>query len=72
MEEKHKCPVCGQFEFDEWGSFDFCRVCGWCDDPLEGSQKGYKGGYNGMTVEEYREAWKRNDPVCFVPWDDEI
>ncbi len=52
MEEKHKCPVCLRHTFDEYGSFDFCPVCGWCDDPLEGSKPGYKGGYNGMTVEE--------------------
>ena len=37
MEEKHKCPVCLRHTFDEYGSFDFCPVCGWCDDPLEGS-----------------------------------
>ena len=71
MEGKHKCPVCGQFEFEEEGSFDFCPVCGWCDDPLESSKPGYKGGYNRMTVEEYREAWKNNDPVCYVCWDED-
>ena len=54
MMKKHKCPVCQKHEFEEYGSFDFCPVCGWCDDPLESSKPGYKGGYNGMTVEE---AW---------------
>lgn len=67
MEARHKCPVCGKYEFEEEGSFDFCEVCGWCDDPLEGKIKGYKGGYNGMTVEEYREAWQNGDPRCYVP-----
>lgn len=66
MEGKHNCPVCNQFIFEEIGSFDFCPVCGWCDDPLEGTRHGYKGGYNGMTVEEYREAWKNNDKCCYV------
>ena len=28
MEEKHKCPVCMQHEFEEYGSFDFCPICG--------------------------------------------
>ncbi len=64
--QKHKCPVCGQHEFAEYGSFDFCPVCGWCDDPLEGSRPDYKGGYNGMSVQEYRIAWKNNDPRCDV------
>ncbi|MCD8036061.1 MAG: hypothetical protein LUE88_01570 [Clostridiales bacterium] len=25
---KHKCPVCGQYEFPEEGSYDICEVCG--------------------------------------------
>ena len=73
MAEKNKtrvCPVCGKFEFEEPDCYDFCKVCGWCDDPLESTKAGYKGGYNRMTVEEYREAWKRKDPVCYVPWKD--
>ncbi len=24
-----KCPVCGKFEFEEYGDFDICPVCNW-------------------------------------------
>ena len=33
--DKHLCPVCGKYEFEEQGSFDICDVCGWEDDPLQ-------------------------------------
>ena len=31
----HKCPVCGEYEFDDEASFDICPVCGWEDDGME-------------------------------------
>ena len=27
MTEKHKCPVCGKFDFDYYNSMDFCDIC---------------------------------------------
>ncbi len=32
---KHKCPVCGKYEFEYEGCFDICEVCGWNDDPIQ-------------------------------------
>ena len=69
-EDKHLCPVCGKHWFEEYGSFDYCPVCGWQDDNLETCYVGYEGGANGMTVEEYRERWKNGDPEC-QPFDDD-
>lgn len=43
----HKCPVCGEYEFEDEGSFDICPICGWEDD---GYYEG--GGANDMSLEE--------------------
>ena len=43
----HKCPVCGEYEFEDEHSYDICPVCGWEDDEyFEG------GGANDMSLEE--------------------
>ena len=30
--DEHFCPVCGQYEFEEFGSYDICPYCHWEDD----------------------------------------
>ena len=69
--DKHLCPVCNEHQFEEYGSFDYCPVCGWQDDDLETLYVDYDGGANGMTVEEYRKRWKSGDPECQPFSDDE-
>lgn len=56
--DKHKCPVCGRYEFSETDSFDVCEVCGWEDDELQEDDPDYSGGANPMSLNEAREAWK--------------
>lgn len=31
----HKCPVCGEYEFEDESCNDICPVCGWQDDGME-------------------------------------
>jgi uncharacterized Zn finger protein (UPF0148 family) len=59
MMNKHKCPVCGQYEFEGDGSFDICDVCGWEDDPLQKDEPDLEGGANEMSLNQAREEWKR-------------
>lgn len=44
---RHKCPVCGEYTFEDVDSYDICPVCGWEDD-------GYfsGGGANEMSLDE--------------------
>ena len=50
--DKHLCPVCGKYEFEEQGSFDICDVCGWEDDPLQLKEPNLEGGANEMSLNQ--------------------
>lgn len=55
---KIKCPVCGQYEFEEKDDFDICDVCGWENDGLQYDQPDYWGGANDMSLNQYKAAWE--------------
>ena len=55
---KHKCPICGKYEFVEHESYDRCDVCGWEDDGLQEDEPDYAGGANDMSLNEYKKAWE--------------
>ena len=63
MNEKHKCPVCGQYEFPEEDSFDVCEVCGWEDDGLQENEPEYEGGANRMSLNQAKRAWAERKPI---------
>ena len=49
----HKCPVCGEYEFEDEYSYDICPICGWEDDNyFEG------GGANDLSLEESITAFQ--------------
>lgn len=58
---KHICPVCGEYEFEEEGSFDICDVCGWEDDPLQAKEPDLEGGANEMSLNQARAAWEKEN-----------
>ena len=49
-----KCPVCGKFEFEEYGDFDICPVCNRENDNLKYDEHNYSGGANDLSVNEAR------------------
>ena len=58
-----KCPVCGKFEFEEYGDFDICPVCNWENDNLQYDEHNYSGGANHLSVIEARiEYFVMNHP----------
>ena len=63
MEEKVRCPVCGQFEFESWNDMDFCDVCDWCNDAIQNERPDYPGGANKMSLNEARQAYKEGRQI---------
>ena len=54
----HKCPVCGEFEFSEQGSYEICDVCDWEDDPVQLAQPNLAGGANQFSLTQGRQRWQ--------------
>ena len=50
--DKHLCPVCGKYEFEEQGYFNICDVCGWEDDPLQLKEPNLEGGANETSLNQ--------------------
>lgn len=57
---KHRCPVCGKYEFKEEGSFDICPYCDWEDDWYQEKHPDFWGGANSMSLNQAREAYRKN------------
>ena len=53
------CPVCGKYTFIEDDNFEICPVCGWEDDGLQREDPDYDGGANHLSLNQYREEYKR-------------
>lgn len=63
MMVKHKCPICGQYEFPEENSFDICPVCNWEDDADQEENPDEINGANRMSLNEARAAWATGQRV---------
>ena len=58
LNEKHKCPVCGKFEFERRLSQEICEICGWQDDILDENDQTENTGANEFGLEEYRKKYE--------------
>lgn len=62
LQKKHKCPVCGQYEFEKRLSFEICEVCGWQDDIFDENDPSEETGANPMSLSDYKakfaSGWK--------------
>ena len=63
MTDETICPVCEKYHFEELGVYDFCPVCGWGDDLLQRDDHDYTGGFNRMSVNQAREAYKNGQEI---------
>ena len=55
--KKIVCPVCGKGKLKE--EFQICKVCGWAYDIIQYENPDDFAGWNGCSVNEYREAYKK-------------
>jgi rRNA maturation endonuclease Nob1 len=60
---KHKCPVCGKFEFEGYDDMDMCDVCGWSNDALQVEKPDYEGGANMMSINQAKEAYRQGKHI---------
>ena len=52
----YKCPVCGRFEFEEPGDFEFCDSCGWQNDGVQAEFPDMTGA-NNVTLNEAKNIF---------------
>ena len=63
MNGKHKCPVCGKYEFEEYNCFEICEICGWEDDGIQEKNPDYEGGANRMSLNQAKKAYESGNRV---------
>ena len=52
-----KCPICGQYEFEEENNFEGCDVCHWQNDGVQMDDPDYWGGANDLSLNDYKAQW---------------
>ena len=69
MTEKHKCPVCGKYEFEEYNYLDICDICGRMNDALyENDPDCLVGGYSSISLNMARDLYRR--APRWIDWHD--
>lgn len=63
FDENIPCPVCGEYTFEVEDDFDICPVCGWENESLQYQNPDYKGGANGVSLNEARKMWANGQRV---------
>ncbi len=55
------CPCCEYLTFDEepCGTFNICPVCYWEDDKIQNEVPNYRGGANGVSLNEAKENFSK-------------
>lgn len=65
-ESKHehpvKCPICGNYTFDEEDDETMCSVCGWINDSICNHSHDLSGSMK-MNFNEAKEAWAEGRPI---------
>lgn len=60
MSEKVVCPVCGEHEFSEKSSFEYCPVCAWQNDEFQVLYPD-EDGCNYCSLELYKAWWEKRE-----------
>ena len=57
MDQKFKCPCCGQMTLDDERENDICQVCGWEDDWWDSNNPDSLPSCNWLTLNEARKLF---------------
>lgn len=59
------CPVCGEKTLRENpdGSYEECTICHWVMDELQNFNHDFRGGFNEMSLNEARAAYKEGKEI---------
>ena len=63
MADRHLCPVCGKYEFEEHNSLEICEVCFWQDDAVQTNDPDFRGGANHMSLNEAKAAYAAGQKI---------
>lgn len=58
-----KCPVCGEYEFEEVDDYDICEVCGWENERYQFDHPDEEDCANRMSLNQARKAWAEGKPI---------
>lgn len=61
----YQCPCCGKYtlELKPTNTFQECDVCHWVDDGVQYANHDFKGGFNKMSLNEARQAYKEGRKI---------
>ena len=57
--EPHICPVCKQFKFPYYTSYETCPICGWIDDRIQEELPDSNYGTNKVSLNSAITAWNQ-------------
>ena len=55
----HACPCCGAKVFEYIGEYEICDVCDWEDDPLQRDDPDDDLGANTLSLNQYRDEYRK-------------
>ena len=59
MKNLKPCVCCGHRYIVEYDNYDICPICNWQDESLQSKNPDYKGGPNGMSLNQAKEEWQK-------------
>ena len=60
---KHKCPVCGKYDFEKKHSLEICECCGWQDDAIQEENPDEENCANYMSLNQAKEAYANGKEI---------
>ena len=66
IKQKHICPVCYRYEFNELNSYLICPYCAWEDDLYMENHPDDDNGDNELSLNEYRKKYQDSNTIHII------